>query len=157
MAAPAPIWRRTLAGLAHATLAGALTLLGMSLDLLPSAALHPEAGWFLVDWWVQLWLDQPRQLIMPVPVHGLTSCAITVLLEKFALGPAAWLSLEVVDEAGLEPSNTQWFRRFLGLFLSVTSLGLGFLWCLISRHHRTWHDLVSGTTILLTKQPRQPS
>ena len=39
--------------------------------------------------------------------------------------------------------------RCLGALLSAACLGLGYLWKLVDRNHRYWHDYLSGTRLVL--------
>ena len=38
--------------------------------------------------------------------------------------------------------------RFAVALLSLALLGLGFLWCLIDRERRAWHDIAAGTLLV---------
>ncbi|MGA7985503.1 MAG: RDD family protein [Burkholderiales bacterium] len=40
------------------------------------------------------------------------------------------------------------FIRFLGYFVSIVPLGLGFLWIAFDRKKRGWHDLIAGTVVV---------
>ena len=68
------------------------------------------------------------------------------------LGMKAWrLKLNAVDGG---PVN--WRRaalRMLSACLSLGSLGLGYLWILIDRESRAWHDRLSGTRIVRDTPP----
>lgn len=70
------------------------------------------------------------------------------------LGMRAW-RLQVVD-AHLDgrPLNLlQCLSRFLMAIISLSALGLGYLWVLLSPSGDTWHDTVSGTrTLILPKE-----
>lgn len=39
--------------------------------------------------------------------------------------------------------------RYLAYFISAIPLGLGFLWALIDKQNRSWHDLLSGTSVIM--------
>jgi uncharacterized RDD family membrane protein YckC len=44
--------------------------------------------------------------------------------------------------------------RFAVALVSLAALGLGFLWCLIDREKRAWHDIAAGTLLVrLEKNP----
>jgi uncharacterized RDD family membrane protein YckC len=65
------------------------------------------------------------------------------------LGMRAW-GIRVVDEAtGGRVGWKQAVVRFLGALLSWTVFGAGFLWCLVDRRDRGWHDLLSGTALVV--------
>ena len=62
------------------------------------------------------------------------------------IGMRAW-RLRVVDENGAAVSWHQALLRFAVAIVSLGALGLGFLWCLVDRDRRSWHDLVAGTRV----------
>lgn len=64
------------------------------------------------------------------------------------LGMQAW-KLEILDERGR--TGIGWrtaLVRFLGAALSGLALGLGYLWALLDRDQRTWHDRLSRSRIV---------
>jgi uncharacterized RDD family membrane protein YckC len=68
------------------------------------------------------------------------------------LGMRAW-RLRVVSADGTGIGWRAAGIRFLGAWLSVLALGLGYIWAIFDRERRTWHDRLSGTrVILLPKQ-----
>jgi len=63
------------------------------------------------------------------------------------LGMRTW-KMKVVNEDG---SRITWNKALLRFAVSIFSwlvLGLGFLWSLWDREHRTWHDIVSKTKLV---------
>jgi uncharacterized RDD family membrane protein YckC len=62
------------------------------------------------------------------------------------LGLRAWnLKVLTVDR---QPINwKQALIRFFAAFFSWSFCGLGFLWILIDKQHRSWHDNLSGTAL----------
>ncbi len=64
------------------------------------------------------------------------------------LGLRSWkLTLQSLNE----PQVT-WFQafvRFMTALLSWSCLGLGFLWILIDKNSKSWHDHLSGTQLML--------
>ncbi len=72
------------------------------------------------------------------------------------LGMQAW-RIKLVTHSGGPPDARQAILRCLGALVSTACLGLGFLWCLVDRRGRYWHDYLSGTElILLPKQSKKP-
>ena len=70
------------------------------------------------------------------------------------LGMRAW-RLQVVDAHldGRPVNLLQCLSRFLVALLSLSALGLGYLWVLVSPTRDTWHDSLSGTrTLVLPKE-----
>jgi uncharacterized RDD family membrane protein YckC len=68
------------------------------------------------------------------------------------LGMRAW-RLRLHSSAGGPPSLRQSLIRFGVAILSWLLIGLGFLWSLLEPQRRTWHDLASGTIVLLEAKP----
>ncbi len=64
------------------------------------------------------------------------------------LGMQAW-RIKLVDFEGNPPSAGKAIARCCGAFLSAACLGLGYLWCLVDRNHRYWHDYLSRTELVL--------
>lgn len=63
------------------------------------------------------------------------------------LGMQSWgLQLETMD--GHVPSAATASLRFFAAILSLIPLGLGFLWQLIDKDRRTWHDRISKTRLV---------
>nr|VFJ60462.1 MAG: Uncharacterized membrane protein YckC, RDD family [Candidatus Kentron sp. FW] len=69
------------------------------------------------------------------------------------LGMRTW-RIRLQDKNG---GRITWWRagvRFLSAILSWSVFGLGFLWALIDRERKTWHDRLSGT--VLVSVPTRP-
>ena len=64
------------------------------------------------------------------------------------LGMQAW-RIKLVTHAGGAPDARQAILRCLGALVSAACLGLGFLWCLVDRRGRYWHDYLSDTELVL--------
>ena len=63
------------------------------------------------------------------------------------IGMRAW-RLRVVDADG---SRLPWPRallRFALALVSLGALGIGFLWCLVDRERRAWHDIAARTAVV---------
>lgn len=66
------------------------------------------------------------------------------------------LGLKIIDLATLGPLTLgQAVGRYLGYFLSLLTLGAGFLWVAIDRRKQGFHDKLSGTVVIHTR-PRAP-
>lgn len=68
------------------------------------------------------------------------------------LGMQAW-RIRLVDFEGKPPTAGKAIMRCLGAFLSVSCLGLGYLWCLVDNNKRYWHDYLSRTELILLPKP----
>lgn len=62
------------------------------------------------------------------------------------IGMRAW-RLHVVAEDGVPLPWLRALLRFAVALLSLFALGLGFLWCLIDRDRRAWHDLAAHSRL----------
>ncbi len=64
------------------------------------------------------------------------------------LGMRAW-RLKLVSADGGPVTRRQALIRYAVALLSALALGLGFLWILFDREKRAWHDIASGTRLVL--------
>ena len=64
------------------------------------------------------------------------------------LGMRTW-RVKAIAAHGATVSWSQAVLRYLGAVASLFALGLGFAWILIDREHRSWHDLVSRTRLVV--------
>lgn len=63
------------------------------------------------------------------------------------LGMRSW-HLRIVSSNDQPVSWPRCLLRFLVGIISLAALGLGFLWALIDRRNRSWHDLAAKTLLL---------
>tara|TARA_R110002110_G_scaffold406421_1_gene626395 strand:+ start:210725 stop:211243 length:519 start_codon:yes stop_codon:yes gene_type:complete len=70
------------------------------------------------------------------------------------LGMQAW-RIKLVDFSGNHPRAGQALLRCLGATVSAACFGLGYLWCLIDRNGRYWHDYLSRTELVLLPKPEK--
>lgn len=96
--------------------------------------------------------------------YGLTAALIAVTFLFYGwfwthggqtLGMRVWKVKTVMNDG----SDMTWqasFLRMLGGILSWGSLGLGYLWALIDPAQRTWHDLISSSSVVFQelKKPK---
>jgi uncharacterized RDD family membrane protein YckC len=103
------------------------------------------------------WSASPALFLL----HKLAMAAIVVVFygafwtrQGHTLGMASWrLRVERNDGERLTWSDT--LRRLLAAVLSWLPAGLGWVWCLFDREHRTWHDTLSRTRVIVVpKHPR---
>lgn len=64
------------------------------------------------------------------------------------LGMQAW-RIKLVPSPGNQLTLGRIVTRCAAALLSAACFGLGYLWCLIDRRRRTWHDHLSGTELVL--------
>lgn len=63
------------------------------------------------------------------------------------IGMRAW-RLHLVSVDGMPISTRQAWQRFGMAIVSMLALGFGFLWSLVDRDRRCWHDMASGTRLI---------
>ena len=68
------------------------------------------------------------------------------------LGMQSW-RLKVQRLDGGSPDLRQCLLRCFGAGLSLACLGCGYWWALIDAEQRSWHDRLSGTTVVLLPKP----
>jgi uncharacterized RDD family membrane protein YckC len=71
------------------------------------------------------------------------------------LGMQSW-RLRVEREDGRLLGWGDALRRLAAALLSLLPLGLGFLWILLDRRKRAWHDRLSGTRVVLVPKHQRP-
>lgn len=61
--------------------------------------------------------------------------------------------IEIVNTSGERLSYWKaFFRNYVGYIISGIFFSLGFIWILIDKDHRGWHDLVSNTYVKLVRK-----
>ncbi|MFT3790136.1 MAG: RDD family protein [Rudaea sp.] len=63
------------------------------------------------------------------------------------VGMKPW-RLRVVGAGGDAPDLRRALLRFAVALVSLGALGAGFLWCLVDRERRAWHDIAAGTLLV---------
>lgn len=63
------------------------------------------------------------------------------------IGMRAW-RLRVTDARGAALTWPRALLRFVLAFVSLAALGLGFLWCLVDRERRGWHDIGARSAVV---------
>jgi uncharacterized RDD family membrane protein YckC len=62
------------------------------------------------------------------------------------------LSIKVVDDkTGNNPTVSQSIMRYIGYFVSLIPLFLGFLWVVWDPKKQGWHDKIAGTVVIRSK------
>ncbi|MEQ8514683.1 MAG: RDD family protein [Chromatocurvus sp.] len=64
------------------------------------------------------------------------------------LGMQAW-RIKLVPLPGKRLTAGRCMLRCAAALLSAACLGIGYLWCLVDRNGRYWHDYLSGTTLVM--------
>lgn len=68
------------------------------------------------------------------------------------LGMRAW-RIRVVANDGRRVTWWLAARRFVFACLSLGMFGIGLFWCLVHPSNMTWHDLWSGTRLVMVSKP----
>lgn len=62
------------------------------------------------------------------------------------------LSVKIVDaKTGNKPTVSQSFIRYIGYYVSLIPLGLGFFWVAWDSKKQGWHDKMAGTVVIRPK------
>lgn len=57
---------------------------------------------------------------------------------------------KIVDAKTLgKPSTKQWILRYIGYYVSMIPLGLGYFWIAFDERKQGWHDKMAGTVVVL--------
>ena len=104
---------------------------------------------------VVVWASDGRQqLLNPHLAQLLTALSIVGFFSLFwlksgqTLGMQAW-RIKLVDFNGGPPTVGKAITRCIAALLSAACLGCGYLWCLVDRKQRYWHDYLSRTELIL--------
>ena len=71
------------------------------------------------------------------------------------LGMRAW-RIKLVDEKGDRPSLKQIVIRLISIPLSLSVIGIGFLWFYVGDRRQTWHDQISQTLVVKLVKNSKP-
>ncbi|MBN1944108.1 MAG: RDD family protein [Bradymonadales bacterium] len=141
---------RTLSALLDCLLPS-LSLLAMiwagALDL---GVFRAGEGIFAVDQILERLYRQPGRLLS-VPMTWMllwTAFSLAMLGTVHTTLGKKLLGLSLVDGRGQTPSGLRLLLRIAAGWLVPLSLGLAFLWIVISPQRRSWPDLLSGTFVV---------
>lgn len=140
--------RRLCAGLIDAACCALIAALPYLLGLLTLDGLTPPEGLFLSDHLLILLTERREVYTLPltwwVTVWGLWQFSWLYFNTGRTLGGVV-LKIQAVDTHGDPLSLWRALARASGHALSALSLGLGWLWALVSPSRRAWPDLVSDS------------
>lgn len=131
---PVPLWRRLLIIIYDSVLVFGV----MYLALFPVVALAPELA-----------SNRLFTLIYSLFAAYLFFSWFWVKAGQ-TLGMKTWKTL-VISDGGGRISWKQATIRFFVALISWGALGIGFIWSLFDRRKRTWHDIASGSSLVLTE------
>jgi len=70
------------------------------------------------------------------------------------LGLQTW-KMKLISNEHQNISWQQAFIRMIAALCSWSCFGLGFVWSLFDGNKRTWHDMLSGSTLIDLREPKQ--
>lgn len=132
--------------------------LAYALGIFDSRLFKVPDDWFWSEWILGFWLDERQVILAPlISWWGLSIVIATIAeaLDSRSLG-GRFFGLVVSDKSGFKIGSQLAIWRGLGALLNSLSLGLGYLWILVSNHRRGWHDGVSGTLVLRDRVGEAP-
>jgi uncharacterized RDD family membrane protein YckC len=127
-------------------------LLILALWMIATTAFLPLTGGEALRWSTTPFLFVVHKLLIVSILVGIYGYAWT--RQGQTLGMSAWrLRVQRRDGSLLGWGDT--VRRIGAAVLSWLPFGLGWLWSLVDREKRTWHDIASQTqVVVLPKRPR---
>ncbi|TLY53519.1 MAG: RDD family protein [Gammaproteobacteria bacterium] len=129
----------------------ALRLIAAVYDLLPLAALWFVAAALalaLMGGTLNVHLLAHKLLVQAL-VFALSAAYFIISWTRggATIGMRAWrLRVVAIDGSPVGPRRA--LLRFAVAIVSLGCCGLGFVWCLIDRERRAWHDLAAGTLLV---------
>ena len=133
------LWRRLAAIFYDSWLVAALWLLGATVDTFVRMGLGLDTAGNHLPLQLYLLLS-PMAFFSWFWIHG-----------GQTLGMRAW-RLKLLSRDGSRVGLRQALIRCAGALLSLLALGLGYLWVLLDRDGRSWHDRLSGTQLVMVNK-----
>jgi len=130
---PAGLARRMAAMTYDALLVIALMMVGTALAIIPAGGEITAGNLLFQAYLLALWY---------------LYFALCWRLGGQTVGMKAW-RLAICTAQRDRPDWLQVAIRFFMAFVSLAPAGLGFLWSLVDRDRRSWHDLASGTRLVV--------
>ena len=146
--------RRAVAVVVDALAALVIVSAGFAVGVLDPVIFRAEAGWFMSEWWLRLWLDDRAVFTRPV-IAWIAVTTVWIIAWQLAVARTPGdrvAQIEVVDSDGDPPSPLQLGLRAIGLLMNVALGGLGWLWCVVAPSRRTLPDLISGTFVASSRR-----
>ena len=109
-------------------------------------SIYGPASWTDGDWVRGLW-DLLFSYIFPA------IAVIVFWIYKSATPGKMATKLTIVDaKTGNKPTTSQFVIRYLGYYVAMLPLFLGFIWVGIDQRKQGWHDKLAGTVVLRNNQ-----
>lgn len=106
---------------------------------------------FLTSFFMRGHQDEPLLSVMILVISLVVALLIiAVLTVRYSGSPGNLLvNCQVVDASTGNPLTfKQAVHRSIGLYLTVASLGLGFLWALVDKNRQAIHDRLAKTVVI---------
>ena len=95
-------------------------------------------------------LHGPADFIISYLFPAIASIAFWVY--KSATPGKMVLGLKIVDAESAGPCSTgQLIGRYLGYYVSILVVGLGFIWVAFDKRKQGWHDKLAGTLVVRSR------
>ena len=109
-------------------------------------SIYGPASWTDGDWVRGFW-DLLFSYIFPA------IAVIVFWIYKSATPGKMATKLTIVDaKTGNKPTTSQFVIRYLGYYVAMLPLFLGFIWVGIDQRKQGWHDKLAGTVVLRNNQ-----
>ncbi len=92
---------------------------------------------------VQGWLDVIISYVFPI-----LAIILFWLYKSATPGKIALLAKVVDEKTGNKLSVKQAIIRYVGYYISLLPLGLGFLWIAMDKKKQGWHDKLAGSVVI---------
>lgn len=138
--------RRGVAASVDALCVGVVIALGFWVGVFERSLFLPAPGWFYPEWLLKAWLVDTGVFTTPIIAWCVLGIAwVTTWEVVTGRSPGARVvGIELVDGEQFAPRRGQLFARGAGLALQALTLGLGWLWGVVSPTRRTLSDVLSG-------------
>ena len=133
-------------------------LLMIKIDIVQLTFLEPEPGFFLIDIVLMRFFEQPWPFLrLPLTWMLLWSGLALVGYGTVRTSLGKWLlGLTVRQPDGRIASGWRLLCRIFWSWLPVLTLGLAYLWIVVSPQRRGWHDVLSGTLVVRDQRVAAP-
>jgi len=129
----------------------------IKIDIVQLTFLEPEPGLFLIDVVLKRFFEQPWPFLrLPLTWMLLWSGLALVGYATVRSSLGKWMmGLTIRQSNGDIASAWRMLIRVFWSWLPALTLGLAYLWIVVSPQRRGWHDILSGT--LVVRDERDPT
>lgn len=151
-------WRRCLAALLDCVVLAPLVLLFGGATSAITGRQLPRLGELGFGYVVQLVTDGGIAGVVALVIAAIVGLLYLLMFYTMSGQTPGMrlLHMRVIDAFGDAPSVPRALVRILGISLSLSLFGLGWLWVAFSREKRGLHDLIAGTWVVAAKPVSAP-